>query len=108
MQEFAVSLEAVDDLARQFAGRAEDQHAAGLRLERDAELRKPIEDGQREGCGLAGAGLGNTNKVATGQENGNGLRLNWRRRDVFLLDERAVNLLGEAKFTKCGQRKHFL
>jgi hypothetical protein len=49
----SVSAEAFEDLARQFAGRREHQHARAFLLERFAVGVQPIEDRKREGRGLA-------------------------------------------------------
>src|SRR6516165_7872007 len=55
-----------------------------------------MQDRQRERRGLAGAGLRNPDHIAARQNGGNGLRLNRRRRGVFLFGERARNRFGEA------------
>ncbi len=72
----AVGVEALEDLARQFAGRAQHQHAAGLGLRLDAIFEKAMQDRKREGRGLAGAGLRDADDVSSGQRDGNGLSLN--------------------------------
>jgi hypothetical protein len=60
----AIGIEAVEDLSGQFPGRAQHQHAAVLRLHLDAVLQQPMQDRQRKGRGLAGAGLGDADHVA--------------------------------------------
>ena len=60
----AVGLEAVDDLRRQLARRAQHQHAAASWAARAGGWREVIEDRQRERGGLAGAGLGDADDVA--------------------------------------------
>jgi ABC-type Fe3+/spermidine/putrescine transport system ATPase subunit len=67
MQVAPVGLEAVDDLRRQLAGRAQHQHAAGALLRPLSVLGQVVEDGQREGCGLAGAGLRDADHVTAGE-----------------------------------------
>ena len=46
---------------------------------------EPVEDRQREGRGLAGAGLGGGEDVAAGEDEGDGLGLDGGRADVALL-----------------------
>jgi hypothetical protein len=65
----AIGIEAVEDLAGQFARRAQHQHAAGLRLGL-MRFGSAMQDRQREGCGLAGAGLGDADDVAAGDGDG--------------------------------------
>jgi hypothetical protein len=60
----AVGPEAVEDLARQLARRAQHQHAAGLAFWPAPVGEKVMQDRQREGRGLAGAGLRNSDHVA--------------------------------------------
>ena len=67
-----------------------------------------MQDRQREGGGLAGAGLGDADDVAAGENDRNGLRLDRRRRVVFLFGQRAQDGLGEAEVIKSGQCKIFL
>ena len=102
----AIGPEAVDDLAGQLARRAQHQHAAALALGADAILRQMIEDRQREGCGLAGAGLRNADDVAAGEHLRDGLRLNGSGGFVALFDEGAGDGLSESKFKKSGQKIH--
>ena len=63
----AISIEAVQDLPRQFTGRAQHQHAAGFGLRLEAVLQDTIKDREREGGGLAGAGLGDADDVTAGE-----------------------------------------
>ncbi len=62
----AIGIEAVEDLSGQFTRRREHQHAAGLGLRLDAIFEDPMQDRKREGRGLAGAGLGDTDDVTAG------------------------------------------
>ena len=100
----AIGVEAVEDLSRQFAGRAQHQHAAGLGLRLDAVLQNAVQDGKREGCGLAGAGLGDADDVTAGEREGNGLSLDRRGREIILFLERTRDGIGEAEILKGGQK----
>ena len=66
----AVGAEALGDLGGELAGGAEHQHAAALAHGRAAVGRQAMQDRQREGGGLAGAGLGDAEQVAAGQHVG--------------------------------------
>ena len=68
----AIGAEAFDDLAGQFARRAEHQHAAALLLQRLPVGGEPVEDRQRERGGLAGAGLRDADEVASGEDERDG------------------------------------
>jgi hypothetical protein len=63
-----VSAEAVEDLPGELARRAQHQHAAGLRLRPHPVCGEVVEDRQRERRGLAGAGLGDADDVALGEQ----------------------------------------
>ena len=80
----AVDAEAVIDLARQFTGGRQHEHAARAARGSPAIVGQPLEDRQRESCGLAGAGLSDPHEVATGEDVWDRLRLDWRRRRVSL------------------------
>jgi hypothetical protein len=71
----AIGLEAFGDLAGQFAGRRQDEDAGGARLGRDAVGGEAVQDRQGEGRRLAGAGLGDAQKVLAGHDVRNGLGL---------------------------------
>src|SRR6202022_3961651 len=92
----AIGVEALEDLSRQFAGRAQHQHAAGLGLRLDAVLQNAMQDRKREGRGLAGAGLGDADDVTAGNCDGNGLSLDGRGRVVIFFLERTRDGIGEA------------
>ncbi len=66
-------------------------------------LHQHFDHRQAECSGLAGAGLSQTNDVATFHEEGNGFRLNrcWCR--VTESGDRSHELFGEAEFVKTGQ-----
>ncbi len=57
-----------------------------------------MENGQREGRRLAGAGLGDAQHVAAGEKFGDGPRLDRRRGDVVSVDQRTLDRLGQAEF----------
>ena len=63
-----------------------------------------VQDRQREGGGLAGAGLGDAEHVAAGQCDGDGLGLDGRGREVILFFERTRDGIGEAEILKGGQK----
>ncbi len=103
----AVGPEAVLDLAGQLAGGCQHQDAAGMRQERAALGRQPMQDRQREGRRLAGAGLGDAQKVAAGQDMGDRLRLDGRGQGVALGRERFEQRGREAEIGKLGQGSFF-
>ena len=59
--------------------------------------RQTVEDGKSEGCGLAGAGLGDAEQILAFDEKRDGLRLNWRRLEIAFVLERALQRLGQAE-----------
>src|SRR5262245_36736404 len=61
-----------------------------------------MQDRHREGRGLAGAGLRNSDHVGARQNDGNGLRLNRRGRGVFFICERAPDRFAKAEIMKRG------
>ena len=80
----AIGANRVVDLARQFAGGCQHQHAAAAARRRAALCVQAVQDRQRECRRLAGAGLGDAEQVAPGEDVGDGLRLDRRRRGVAL------------------------
>jgi len=91
----AVGADAFLDLQRELAGRGDDQDTNLLR--RGRVLRKELEDRQREAGGLAGAGLRGAEKVAAGENDGDGLRLDRGGNGVALLADSAKQLGRQAK-----------
>ena len=87
MQVAAIGAEAVEDLAGQFARRAEHQDAAALAHRRPRQGGELMQDRQREGRGLAGAGLGNADHVAARHQERDGLGLDRGWREVLFLGE---------------------
>ena len=80
-RKLAIGAEALADLGGELAGRRQNERAAGARSGAALDLGQTVEDRQREGRGLAGAGLGDAEQIAALQQFGNGARLD-RRRDL--------------------------
>ena len=59
--------------------------------------REPLQQGQREAGGLAGAGLGGAEQVAAGEDYGNGLRLDGGGLGVALVGDCPRELGREAE-----------
>src|SRR6266851_3085755 len=96
----SIGAEAFLDLEGELAGRGQHQNARGL-APRGGSIRcKQLQDRQRKGGGLAGAGLGDAQQVAAGEEIGDRLRLDRRRHRVALLFERTPNRLDESQVFK--------
>ncbi len=68
--------EALRDLARQFARWAQHEHARAASRRRAPVAHEPVEDRQREGRGLAGAGLGDADEIAALHQGRDRLGLN--------------------------------
>ena len=96
----AIGAEAVGDLPGQFARRRQNQHAAGFLRRAHALGVEVIEDRQREGRGLAGAGLRNADDVAALASDRDGLGLDRSGSFVFLFREGAKDRLCEAEVVK--------
>ena len=92
------------DLHGELAGRREDQRAAGLRRRAAAELEQLVQDRQREGRGLAGAGLGDAEDVAARELRRDGLGLDRRRRVEAGAGEAVGERLGKAEVREGGSR----
>src|SRR5712672_1463028 len=67
-------------------------------------LQNAMQDGKREGCGLAGAGLRDADDVTAGKCKGNGLSLDGRGREIILFLERTREGIGKAEILKGGQK----
>src|SRR4030081_3166396 len=63
-----------------------------------------MQDRKREGCGLAGAGLGNADDVTAGECDGDGLSLDRRGREIILFLEGTRDGIGKAEILKGGQK----
>ena len=92
------------DLHGEFAGRRQDQRARRLGAALGAERDDLRQDRQREGRGLAGAGLGDAQNVAAGELRRNGLGL-----DRLRLGEAGGNggLEQRARNAECGETVEF-
>ena len=100
--------EALGDLARQFARRAQNQHAAAI-ARRGASVRcKIMQDGQGEGRCLAGAGLGYADEIAARHDGRNCLSLDWRWMRVTLFCQSMQKRRGEAEPGEISQLLVFL
>ena len=84
----AVGLEAFGDLRREFARRRQDERTAAAARRRLTVGREAVEDGEGEGGGLAGAGLGDAEQVAAFHHAGNGGELDRRGLGIALLGQR--------------------
>jgi hypothetical protein len=94
----AVFVEILFDLGREFAGRFEDQ-GAGHSCP-GAALFQKREHGQDEGGGLAGAGLGDAEDVAAGQNVRDRLFLDGGRGRVTGSRNSGENLIGKSEMGK--------
>ena len=86
--------------ARQSARRRKHEHADLARLGDSAVGGQPVERGQHESRGLAGAGLGDAQQVAPGEDRRNGLELDRRRLRIIPRGKRIEQRLGQAKRMK--------
>ena len=89
-----ISTETVGDLACQLARWTKHQGVAGSRRRSPRRGVQPLQDRQRKGGGLAGAGLGDTDHIAARHHDRDGLGLNRRRVYVFLFDQRPQDGVG--------------
>src|SRR3546814_1972872 len=63
LQIAAVDAKAFGNLACEFAGGRQHQYAGGMAHPLDGVLRQPVQNGKREGSGLAGAGLRDAEQI---------------------------------------------
>ncbi len=103
----AVGAEALGDLARELARRREHQHAAAFARSRTPARGEPVQDGQREGRGLAGARLGDAEQVGALENGRNGLRLDGSWSCIAFAVERLEKGCGEAEFGEFRQLMSF-
>ena len=103
LQVAAIGLEAFGDLRGELAGGREDEGPAGVLGRALGCVRQALKHGQREGCGLAGAGLGDAEKIAARQQFGNGAGLDGGGLVVAFggdgLEDGAERLSSENEFT---------
>ena len=93
----AVAVHCFSDLHRKLAGRRHDQ-----RLHRGRLGVEPLDERQREGGGLAGAGRGAAQYVAPAQEQRNGVDLDRRRLFVAQLFEHAQYFRAQSERFEAG------
>ena len=93
----AVGFEAVVDLPGELARRRENEDPAMLRRGVATVVHEPLDERQREGRRLTGAGLRTAEEVAAGEDVRHRLGLDRRRRRVALVGERLEERLGEPK-----------
>ena len=94
------------DLDRQFAGRGQDQGAAGLRRRAAREADDVMQHRQREGSGLAGAGLDDAEDVAPVELRLDRLRLDRGRSDEAGALQRGRQRSGEAELFERSYRQN--
>jgi len=75
------------DLGGELAGGSEHEHAAAARLRLSRRLAEAVDERERKGRRLAGAGLGAAEEVAAGEHVRDRLRLDRRGRGVALVGE---------------------
>jgi len=78
----AIRRDALLDLDGQLAGRHQDEGADGPAVDLDGGGMESLQDGQHEGGGLAGAGLGAGHEVAAGEDERDRVALDRGWRDV--------------------------
>ena len=93
-------VEARGDLGDELAGGRQHEGAAGRRAVRGGVGEHALDDRQREGGRLAGAGLGRAHHVAALQHHRNRLRLDRRHGLVAHFGHGALNGGGEGQFGK--------
>ena len=93
------------DLQCQFAGRRQDEGARGVTMRLRRIGCEVLQHRQRECGGLAGAGLGDAEQVAAGEEVGNGCCLDRRWLEEVFTVEGTQQRLGQAERRK-GNRWH--
>ncbi len=97
IEKAAIGLEALFDLHRELAGGRQDQRLGLARTGRHMADGKLLQQRQAESGGLAGAGLGDAQKVAARQQRRNGAGLDRGGSGVILCRKRAEDRLGNAK-----------
>ena len=95
--------EALGDLAGEFARRREHENARPAARRRLLVGDQAVEDRQREGRRLAGAGLGDADQVASLHQDGNGLGLDRGRLGVAHLGQRGDERRGKAEAVEIFQ-----
>src|SRR4051812_11031621 len=99
----AIRSERVVDLHGELARWGKDQRTHGVTRRREARVRMTahaLQHGQREGCGLARAGLGTTHHVTTFGDERDGLFLDGCRCQVALLADSAQDFRAQPEMVK--------
>ena len=96
----AIGAKAVEDLAREFAGRAEHQHPATLAQCRSLLRGEAMQDRQRECRGLAGSGLGDPDHVVARHDRRYGLDLDRSWSEVFFFGKRPRDCVVKSEVVK--------
>ena len=96
----AVGVEAARDLHGKLTGRRQHERTRALRLGALAGSGKQLQDGQREGRRLAGAGLGDAQHVAALEQRRNGACLDRRGGGVLGSVQGTQQRLGQAEIRK--------
>ena len=97
-----VGFDVAGDLRGELAGRGQDEDLRRLRSRATALGDQRVDDGQREGRGLAGAGLGDTQNVAALHDRRNRLGLDRRRLGDVETRKRGKKRVGEAERLEIG------
>ncbi len=105
----AIGVETVTDLGSQLSGGGENQRPDVTSS--TSGLRQPLQHGQREGSGFAGARLGGSEQVSPFQQVRDGSGLNGRGRVVAFLGDGTGERLDEVEFSEflyVGHMQRFL
>ena len=97
--------QAVGDLVHQLTGRREDENAGGAIGRAPGVRNQHLDDRQAEGGRLAGAGLGETDQVASLEQQRNRLLLYRRRRFITESGHGRDDLRRQAERLEIGQNK---
>ena len=95
-----IQLEAIGDLAGEFSGRAQHQHAAALLQRAPMVEGKSMENGQGKSGRLAGSGLRHADEVSAGKGDRYGGSLNRCRGRMMRFGEGTSDGLGDAERRK--------
>jgi hypothetical protein len=104
----AIGFKTFRDLRGEFARRRQDEDAAALARRRPAVGGKPVQNGQRECCGLARAGLCDAEQIGAGHDRRDSLDLNRRGYSVAFAFDRFKERGGKAELRKGHSISSFL
>ena len=102
-----IDAEAFRDLPRKLARRRKDERAHMAAANGLALAQQAIEDGQREGRRLAGAGLGDAEKIVALEKVGDRAGLDGRRNGITRIAHGARKRLGKAEIREVVQEESF-